>query len=81
LIRELGYFVDALFFGLVGYMEMTPPQEQRFGDEWAHTMVCKRSAVAPDTLRNAERFAAAFFFALAVDAAFIMTGMLLRIAV
>ena len=38
-IRELGYFVDALFFGPIGYFAMQKtPQEQRHGDEWA----CRR---------------------------------------
>lgn len=79
-IRELGYFVDALFFGIIGYMAMDrTPQHQRYGDDWARTIVCSRSSVAPDKRRSAGRFVFALFFALMADAALIMTGMLVRI--
>jgi uncharacterized RDD family membrane protein YckC len=79
--RELGYFVDALFFGIIGYMAMQKSvKEQRHGDEWAHTVVCKRSLIAPDKLRGGGRFAVALVFAMAVDAALVMVGLLLVIA-
>jgi len=40
LIRELGYFVDALFFGLIGKAAMdASPHHQRHGDSWANTAV------------------------------------------
>jgi len=81
IVRELGYFVDALFFGIIGYMSMKrTPQEQRYGDEWAHTMVCKRSKVLPENLRHAERFVIGLLFALIADAALIITSLLLLIA-
>jgi uncharacterized RDD family membrane protein YckC len=80
-VRELGYFVDTLFFGIIGYMAMQESvQEQRHGDNWAHTVVCKRELIAPDKLRGAGRFAVASMFALMADAAFIMVGLLLIIA-
>jgi uncharacterized RDD family membrane protein YckC len=48
-IRELAYFVDGLFFGLIGYLAMQKtPQEQRHGDEWAHTVVRKRASLPPE---------------------------------
>ena len=39
IIRELSYFIDSLFFGLVGYLAMQKTyQEQRYGDQWgAHS--------------------------------------------
>jgi uncharacterized RDD family membrane protein YckC len=47
LLRSIAYFVDGMFFGLVGYLAMQKtPQQQRYGDEWAHTIVCKRDRVA-----------------------------------
>ncbi len=39
-IRSMAYFVDALFFGLVAYSQMnSSPMNQRFGDQWAGTVV------------------------------------------
>ena len=40
LVRELAYFIDALFFGLVakGVMDGSP-LKQRLGDQWANTVV------------------------------------------
>jgi len=77
IIRELGYFVDALFFGLIGYLAMQKTlKEQRHGDEWAHTIVCKRSAIAPDHLRGAGRFVLAMMLATMADAALTMVGLL-----
>ena len=80
-VRELGYFVDALFFGIIGYMAMQKSiREQRHGDEWAHTVVCKRSLVSPEKLRRADRFVLALILASIADAALIMTSLLLLIA-
>jgi uncharacterized RDD family membrane protein YckC len=79
-IRSVAYFVDALFFGLIGYLAMQKSnQEQRHGDEWAHTVVCKRWRVAPKNLRTGGRFALGFFLAMIVDASVIMTGLLLAL--
>jgi uncharacterized RDD family membrane protein YckC len=45
LLRELGYYVDALFFGLVGKSAMeSSPLSQRHGDRWGHTVVIRREA-------------------------------------
>jgi len=80
-IRELAYFVDALFFGLIAYVAMQGTDEQqRHGDQWAHTLVCKRNALTPDKLRGGSRFALALVFALIADSALIMTSLLLKIA-
>jgi uncharacterized RDD family membrane protein YckC len=80
-IRELGYFVDALFFGLIGYFAMQKtPQEQRHGDEWAHTVVCKRSSLAPEKLGGTGRFILGLMLALMADAALAMVGLLLAIS-
>jgi uncharacterized RDD family membrane protein YckC len=80
LTRSLAYLVDALFFGLIGYFAMQKtPQQQRHGDEWAHTIVRKRSQVPPENLRGGGRFVLALFLAAMVDAALIMTGLLLKV--
>jgi uncharacterized RDD family membrane protein YckC len=81
LIRELGYYVDGLFFGIVGYTAMqSSAQQQRHGDDWAHTVVCKRNQVAPEKLQGWGRFTVALMFALMVDAAFGMINLLFMIA-
>lgn len=44
LIRNLGFLVDGLFFGLVAYSAaMRSPEQQRIGDAWAGTRVVWRS--------------------------------------
>lgn len=81
LIRELGYFVDALFFGLIGYSAMkNDTRQQRHGDNWAHTVVCKRALLPREKLRGGDRFAIALVFALIADAALMMVGLLFAIA-
>lgn len=81
LIRSLAYFVDALFFGLIGYLAMQKTaQEQRHGDEWAHTVVCKRANASRESLRGPGRFAMAMLFAMMADAALAMTGLLLKLS-
>jgi len=42
-LRNVSYWVDGLFFGLVGYASMKKSElNQRYGDHWAHTIVIKR---------------------------------------
>lgn len=73
-IRTLAYFVDSLFFGVVGYAEMKgSPQQQRHGDNWAHTLVIRRSSAPPASLRGAGRFVLVLLLALAVESAIFMT--------
>ena len=82
LLRSFAYIVDALFFGAVGYFAMKDdPQCQRYGDQWAHTIVCKRANVRRDNLRDGGRFVLALIVAMAADAALLMTGWLLAIVV
>jgi lipoprotein-releasing system ATP-binding protein len=48
LIRNLLYFVDSIFFGLVGYVGMSGSLlKQRFGDGLAQTVVVKASTLPP----------------------------------
>ncbi len=71
--RSIAYYLDALFFGAVGYMAMkSSPTEQRHGDKWAKTIVCKRSQLRPDQLRSGGRFAFMLVLAMALDAAVTM---------
>ena len=55
IIRELGYFVDAMFFGVIGYFAMRDdPEQKRHGDTWADTIVCKRANLAKATSKQDE---------------------------
>jgi uncharacterized RDD family membrane protein YckC len=76
--REIAYFFDALFFGLIGYVSMKKsPQEQRYGDHWAHTIVCNRAAVAPQYLRGGNRFTGVLALASLANIALVIVGLLL----
>lgn len=80
LIRNLGYHVDALFFGLIGYYAMKRDQtQQRYGDEWAHTVVCKNADLAPEKRRSAGRFVLGFLLACMADSAILMVSLLVRL--
>ncbi|SRR5258707_9764548 len=82
LLRSFAYFVDALFFGLVGYFAMQKtPQQQRYGDQWAHTIVCKRSHVRAENLRDGGRFMLALFLGMVADAALLIIGLALAVLV
>jgi uncharacterized RDD family membrane protein YckC len=80
IIRELsGYFVDALFFGLIGYYAMSEdPERKRHGDEWADTIVCKRAQVPSASRRPGMQFVLGFLLGIAVDIALLMTGLLIQ---
>lgn len=78
-IRELGYFVDALFFGLIGYAAMRgDSRQQRHGDEWAQTIVCKRAKVSQNG-EGALRFVLALMAGVCTDIALFMVGLLIQI--
>jgi len=79
-VRELAYFIDSLFFGLVGYLAMQKTyQEQRYGDQWARTVVTKRANVIPEQLRGDGRFVVTLMLAVMTDAALGMIGLLILI--
>jgi uncharacterized RDD family membrane protein YckC len=81
LIRELGYFVDALFFGLIGYAAMRgTDQQQRYGDEWAGTIVCKKSDVPEKSRRTIGRFVIGLMVGALLDIALLMVGLLVQIS-
>lgn len=79
LIRSIAYFVDALVFGLIGYLAMQKsPQQQRHGDNWAGTVVCKRDQVQPQNLRPAGRFVLGLFCGFIADAGLFVAGLVLN---
>lgn len=79
LIREVSYFLDSLFFGLIAYMAMRGnEQEQRYGDQWAHTIVCHMSDVPLASLQSGTRFLLGLTMGMAADMAFVLTAFLLQ---
>jgi len=79
IIRELGFFVDSLFFGLVGYFAMREdPEQQRLGDEWADTIVCQRTQVPSTSQKSGRQFAVGLLFGIAADMALLMIGLLIQ---
>jgi len=74
-IRSLAYQVDAIAFGIVAYLAMQrSPQHQRYGDQWAHTVVVRRAQIPPERLRSGGRFVAALLLAMMADAAISITS-------
>lgn len=62
LIRGLGWFLDALFFGLIGYTSMQRSAlNQRYGDVWGKTVVAKTRDISPGSRRSAGHFLLGLF--------------------
>lgn len=80
LIREAGYFVDALFFGLIALIAMRDDaQRKRYGDQWAHTVVCKRQNLPEASRRPSQRFLLGFMSGVFADLALMMMGLLIKL--
>jgi uncharacterized RDD family membrane protein YckC len=46
LVRNLAYYVDGFFFGMVAYSVMSSSErQQRLGDRWGHTVVVRASSL------------------------------------
>lgn len=68
-VREVGYYVDGLFFGLVGKSAMdSSPHHQRYGDRWAGTAVVQRSSLTTEAAGTPGRVALGLFAFVAVHA-------------
>lgn len=79
IIRELGFLVDAMFFGIIGYAAMkADPRQQRHGDEWAQTIVRKRARVLQSG-QGAMRFVLALLAGVCADIGLLMVGMMIQI--
>ncbi|MBZ5511021.1 MAG: RDD family protein [Acidobacteriia bacterium] len=78
--RSFAFYIDSLFFGIIGYMAMKgSPLDQRKGDEWFHTIVAKRKATPAVAVRGLGRFVAVAIVAAVVDAVFVLLGFLAHI--
>jgi len=66
--RELAYFIDALFFGLIAAGQMSKsPLKQRLGDDWADTVVVTRRSMPRRSRRSGLSFLGVGFLAAAAD--------------
>jgi uncharacterized RDD family membrane protein YckC len=57
LIRTLAFYIDGLFFGLVGYNSMQKsPSNQRYGDVWGKTAVVSIKQTVAESQRTPTHF-------------------------
>lgn len=78
LIRSLAYFVDQMFFGIIGYMAMNRTAlQQRHGDGWAKTVVVTAKSLAPERKRGGWLFLGALLLGILADVALMMTALVL----
>jgi uncharacterized RDD family membrane protein YckC len=78
-IRELGYFVDGLFFGLIGYAAMKgDPKQKRHGDDWADTIVCMRAGLPPQSRPAAMKVVLGLMLGVFADIALLTLGSLVQ---
>lgn len=78
--RSAGFIVDQMVCGLVGFLRIRgSPLAQRFGDEWADTVVVRLRDLEPARRRSALRFAGATLAAALASAAIAFAVMLARV--
>jgi uncharacterized RDD family membrane protein YckC len=79
LVRSLGYLVDQMFFGWVGYMSMNRSVlQQRHGDGWAKTVVVSTKGLAPEQKRGGWLFIGALLLGILADVAIMMTDLVIN---
>ena len=79
--REMAFYVDSFFFGLVAIHSMKgSPRRQRIGDKWADTMVVKLADVPPSARRSGWRFVVVALAALVADGALLFTGVMVDLS-
>jgi uncharacterized RDD family membrane protein YckC len=80
MIRTLAYYVDALFFGLVGYSSMSKsPLNQRYGDVWGKTAVVKVKEVAPEPGRTPTLFILGLLAGVGCWFVMLVIGLILKV--
>jgi uncharacterized RDD family membrane protein YckC len=78
IIRELAFFVDSFFFGVIGYTAMQGnDQHKRHGDWWADTIVRKIAKGSYESRREAGRFMLGFAMGVMADMALVIAGLLI----
>jgi hypothetical protein len=79
LTRGLWRFIDSIVFGLVAYVTMTKPLQQRLGDKRAHTVVISKNDMLPGSSRDWPMFVIALAFFVAVQLLVILINLLTTI--
>jgi len=67
LTRGLWRFIDSFIFGLVAYVTMAKPLQQRLGDKRAHTVVISKNDMLPGSNRDWPMFLIALAFFIAAE--------------
>jgi uncharacterized RDD family membrane protein YckC len=67
LTRGLWRFIDSFIFGLVAYVTMSKPLQQRLGDKRAHTVVISKNDMLPGSNRDWPMFLIALAFFIAAE--------------
>ena len=79
IVRNLGWYVDALFFGLIGYSSMAKsPLNQRYGDVWGKTIVIKVKEFPVSDARSPLHFIAGWFLGSACWTLMLVLGIVLE---
>ena len=78
IIRELAFFIDSFFFGVVGYTAMQAnDQHKRYGDWWADTIVRKIAKASHESRHEAGRFMLGFAIGVMANIALVITGLVI----
>jgi len=79
LIRTLAWFIDSMFFGLIGYTSMTKsPLNRRYGDIYAKTLVVRSRAVTSIHPRGSIHFILGLFLGTTTTVMFNTIAVLVR---
>jgi hypothetical protein len=80
LIRTLAYYIDALFFGLVGYNSMQKsPLNQRYGDVWGKTAVFKINEMTSESQRTPTLFILGLLLGAGCWVVMLAIGLILKV--
>jgi len=79
LTRGLWRFIDGIIFGLVAYITMAKPLQQRIGDKRAHTVVISKKDILPGSSRDWPMFIIALAFYIALQLLVIFINLLTMI--
>lgn len=79
-IRSFSYLIDALFFGLVAYLQMNKtPQQQRHGDVWAKTIVVRRASLSAESPAAGRSPWGGIIFGCAADGAMVLLSFAVKL--
>jgi uncharacterized RDD family membrane protein YckC len=78
--RDLAFYVDSLFFGVVAWNKMKEsPRRQRIGDIWGHTLVVRIKDLPEASRRSALRFVGAFALGVVGDGVILSVELISRV--